>query len=149
MKRILRTGLTSEEVDLFAFAAEQLAGLDKDAPGLVAEGDDERARSAVERFLFRHLEAFPTTKGLFELNGKLDIPFGANPFMEVDLLSRIKKLAVEIDGYRHFQDKEAYRRDRRKDELLQSAGYFVLRFLAEDVMSDLGTVVNCIKRHLI
>lgn len=149
VKRILRTGLTSEEVDLFAFAAEQLAGLDKDAPGLVSEGDDERARSAVERFLFRHLEVFAKTKGLFELNGTLDIPFGANPFMEVDLLSRTKKLAVEIDGYRHFQDKEAYRRDRRKDELLQSAGYFVLRFLAEDVMSDLGTVVDCIKRHLI
>lgn len=26
-----------------------------------------------------------------------------------------------------------YRRDRRKDQLLQENGYFVLRFLAEDV----------------
>ena len=66
--------------------------------GAMAEGDDERTRSAVERFLFRHLEDFSTTKGLFELNGKLDIPFGANPFAEVDFLSQTKKQAVEIDG---------------------------------------------------
>jgi len=30
-------------------------------------------------------------------------------------------------------DAEAYRRDRRKDALLQENGYIVLRFLAEDV----------------
>ena len=90
----------------------------------------------------------PATKGLFELNGKLEIPFGANPYMEVDFLSRAAKLAVEIDGERHFDDKNAYRRDRRKDELLQGEGYFVLRFLAEDVMSDLGTVIDRIVRHL-
>ena len=58
------------------------------------------------------------------------------------------KLAVEIDGSRHFDDKNAYRRDRRKDELLQGEGYFVLRFLAEDVMSDLGNVIDRIVRHL-
>ena len=51
-------------------------------------------------------------------------------------------------GSRHFDDKNAYRRDRRKDELLQDEGYFVLRFLAEDVMSDLGTVIDRIVRHL-
>ena len=68
--------------------------------------------------------------------------------MEVDFLSRTAKFAVEIDGARHFDDKNAYRRDRRKDELLQSEGYFVLRFLAEDVMSDLGIVIDRIVRHL-
>ena len=68
--------------------------------------------------------------------------------MEVDFLSRTAKLAVEIDGSRHFDDKDAYRRDRRKDELLQGEGYFVLRFLAEDVMSDLGSVIDRIVRHL-
>ena len=114
----------------------------------MTEEDEENARSAVERFLHRHLEALPSTKGLFELNGRLDIPFGANPYMEVDFLSRSAKLAVEIDGARHFDDKNAYRRDRRKDELLQGEGYFVLRFLAEDVMSDLGSVIGCIVRRL-
>ena len=114
----------------------------------MTDEDEENARSAVERFLHRHLEAMPLTKGLFELNGKLEIPFGANPYMEVDFLSRTAKLAVEIDGSRHFDDKNAYRRDRRKDELLQGEGYFVLRFLAEDVMSDLGSVIDRIVRRL-
>ena len=62
--------------------------------------------------------------------------------------SRPAKLAVEIDGARHFDDKDAYRRDRRKDELLQGEGYFVLRFLAEDVLSDLDIVIDRIVRHL-
>ena len=30
--------------------------------------------------------------------GRLDIPFGPNPFMEVDILCESKRLAVEI-GY--------------------------------------------------
>ena len=150
VKRLLRDGVTSEEIDLFAFAAARQGDVEeKDALCIsVTEEDEENARSAVERFLHRHLEALPSTKGLFELNGKLEIPFGANPYMEVDFLSRTAKLAVEIDGSRHFDDKNAYRRDRRKDELLQGEGYFVLRFLAEDVMSDLGTVIDRIVRHL-
>jgi len=42
-------------------------------------------------------------------------------------------LAVELDGAQHLADRDAYRRDRRKDQVLQENGYFVLRFLAEDV----------------
>ena len=49
---------------------------------------------------------------------------------------------------RHFDDKNAYRRDRRKDELLKGEGCFVLRFLAEDVMSVSGTVIDRIVRQL-
>ena len=138
VKRLLREGVTSEEIDLFAFAAARQTDVEgKDALCIsVTEEDEENARSVVERFLHRHLEALPATKGLFELNGRLEIPFGSNPYMEVDFLSRTAKLAVEIDGARHFDDKNAYRRNRRKDELLQGEGYFVLRFLAEDVMSE-------------
>lgn len=150
VKRLLRSGVSAEEVDLFAFAAEQTWRLSQTggSSDAVASSDDENARSAVERFLHKHLESLPQTAGKFELNGKLDIPFGGNPQMEVDFLARSSKLAVEVDGYLHFNDKNAYRRDRRKDELLQSEGYFVLRFLAEDVMSDLGNVIARIIRHL-
>ncbi len=42
----------------------------------------------------------------------------------------------------------AYRRDRRKDQLLQENGYFVLRFLAEDLSKDLGHVLDTILRVL-
>lgn len=35
-------------------------------------------------------------------------------------------LAIEVDGALPLGDPEAYRRDRRKDRLLQENGYFVL-----------------------
>ena len=76
------------------------------------------------------------------LNGRLDISFGPNPFMEVDLLCTERKLAVEIDGAFHFEDAEHYRRDRRKDYLLQKNGYLVIRFLAADVTHQLPRVLD-------
>ncbi len=137
VRRLLREGVSEEEVSLFASAAESLTA-----------GTDEIARSAVERFLFKHLDAMPQTEGLFELNGRLDIPFGANKYMEIDLVSRSRRIAIEIDGWRHFNDKEAYRRDRRKDELLQANGFFVLRFLAEDVVARLADTFSRIVHRL-
>lgn len=41
-----------------------------------------------------------------------------------------------------------YRRDRRKDQLLQENRYLVLRFLAEDVGKDLDAVLDVILRAL-
>ena len=84
----------------------------------------------------------PKTTGLFAINGRIDVPFGPNPFMEVDLLCKERQLAVEIDGAFHFADAEHYRRDRRKDFLLQKNGYLVLRFLAEDVTRHLAQVID-------
>jgi very-short-patch-repair endonuclease len=68
--------------------------------------------------------------------------------MEVDLLCAEAGLAVELDGGQHLADAEAYRRDRRKDLLLQENGYFVLRFLAEDVGQRLDIVLDAILRAL-
>ena len=42
-----------------------------------------------------------------------------------------------------------YRRDRRKDLLLQENGYLVLRFLAEDVGKNLDEVPDPILRALV
>ena len=66
----------------------------------------------------------------------------------VDLLCKGKRVAVEIDGAFHFEDAEHYRRDRRKDFLLQKNGYLVLRFLAEDVTTRLAQVVEEISAAL-
>jgi hypothetical protein len=49
---------------------------------------------------------------------------------------------------RHLDDAEAYRRDRRKDLLLQENGYLVLRFLAEDVGKRLDAVLDAILRAM-
>jgi very-short-patch-repair endonuclease len=68
--------------------------------------------------------------------------------MEVDLLWAEGRVAIELDGPQHLDDAEAYRRDRRKDVLLQESGYFVLRFLAEDLGKHLDAVLDAILRTL-
>jgi very-short-patch-repair endonuclease len=57
--------------------------------------------------------------------------------MEVDLLCSDAGVVIEVDGALHLSDPTAYRRDRRKDQLLQQNGYLVLRFLAEDLAKEL------------
>lgn len=106
----------------------------------------DRARSATEAFLYRRLETLPETKGRFRLNAELAIPFDGRSRMEVDLLSRDPRVAVELDGPQHMSDPVAYRRDRRKDRLLQENGYLVLRFLAEHVATDLDAVLDALLR---
>ncbi len=101
----------------------------------VASEDEGRARSAAERFLFDWFEAFPPTSGLFELNGKLADP--PRRALEVDLLARRPRIALEIDGYHHFTEPSRYRRDQEKNYRLAKLGYLPLRFLAEDVVARL------------
>ena len=66
----------------------------------------------------------------------------------MDVLCADARLAIELDGAQHLADPDAYRRDRRKDQLLQENHYFVLRFLAEDVGKDLDRVLDTILRAL-
>lgn len=93
------------------------------------------ARSAAEAALFEALEATPATRGRFELNGSLSVRFGPTA-AEIDLMSRADRIAIEIDGVHHFSDPDCYRRDRRKDLLMQTQGLLVIRVLAEDVLRD-------------
>jgi very-short-patch-repair endonuclease len=105
------------------------------------------ARSAAEAALFEALEATAATAGRFELNGRLSVRFGGDA-AEVDLLGRTDAIAIEIDGYHHFADPDCYRRDRRKDLLLQTQGLLVIRLLAEDVMRDPPGSVNVVCQAL-
>ena len=105
------------------------------------------ARSAAEAALFEALESTPATAGRFELNEYLSVYFG-RAAAEVDLLSREDRIAIEVDGYYHFNDLDAYRRDREKDLLLQLQGFVVIRVLAQDVMKDARPVVNAVSRVL-
>ena len=57
----------------------------------------------------------------------------------------LEAVAVELDGPQ-YSEADGYRRDRRKDALLQENGYFVLRFLAEDVGKRLDEVLETIVR---
>jgi very-short-patch-repair endonuclease len=71
--------------------------------------------------------------------------------MEVDFLDAAARIAIELDGPQHLGGVEAYRRDRRKDRLLQQHGFFVLRFLAEDAAMDLDmvldSILHCVERR--
>lgn len=82
------------------------------------------------------------------MNAELPIPFDGWGRMEVDLLCEPPHIAIELDGGQHLGDAEAYRRDRRKDALLQENGYLVLRFLSEDVGKYLDQVLDAILRAL-
>jgi very-short-patch-repair endonuclease len=139
VRRLVRDGVGTPLANLFVCASRQHPA---DATGAA------RARSATEAFLYRRLETLPETAGLFRLNADLPIPFDGRGKMEVDLLCAGAQLAIELDGDQHLDDPEAYRRDRRKDALLQESGYFVLRFLAQDVGKHLDDVLDAILRAL-
>jgi len=127
------------------YAALVDEGLVPDQDGPPADLLD--ARSAAEAALFAALEATAATAGRFELNGYLSVRFGPRA-AEVDLLSRRDRIAVEIDGIHHFADPDCYRRDRRKDLLLQTQGLLVVRLLAEDVLRDVRAAVTVVCQAL-
>ena len=139
VQRLIRDGVDAPLANLFTHVARPVTA---EAEGI------NRARSATEAFLYRRLQTLPATAGRFRLNADLRIPFNGNGRMEVDLLYEEARLAIELDGAQHLDSPEAYRRDRRKDMLLQQHGYFVLRFLAEDVGKQLDTVLDAIHRTL-
>ena len=139
VRRLLRDGVDEPLADLFTQVA-------RDTPS-GAEGA-ERARSASEAFLFRRLQSLHETRDRFRVNERLPIPFSDDGHMEVDFLDPASKLVLELDGAQHLADREAYRRDRRKDALLQEHGYLVLRFLAEDLGTRLDAVLDEVLRAL-
>jgi hypothetical protein len=124
--------------------ADDLESRIRDLEAPQQSADDDEARSAAERFLFERLESGAETAGLFELNATLDFYFGSSRWIEVDFAARSLKLAIEVDGYHHFHDPEAFRRDRRKDLELQKHGYLVVRVLADDVVERLEEVMDTI-----
>jgi len=142
VRRLVRDGVDTPLANLFVHAALRAC------PG---KQGIERARSASEAFLYRRLETWRETAGRFRLNAELPIPFDDCGRMEVDFFCADAGVAIELDGPQHLADPEAYRRDRRKDALLQEHGYFVLRFLTEDVGKRLDlvldTILHALARH--
>jgi very-short-patch-repair endonuclease len=99
-----------------------------------------RARHSTMRVLFDALARDPRTRGRFELDGKVAPADG--PAIDVALVAHGARIAVELDAWYHFHDPEGYRRDRVQDTRLQRAGYFVLRFPAEDVDDRLASTIE-------
>ena len=62
----------------------------------------------------------------------------------VDFVCREMKLVIEVDGGQHAENA----RDRARDELLQAAGYGILRFWNNDVLSNKNGVLEVIAKAL-
>lgn len=110
MRRLVRDGVDVPLARLFVEAAREVP---PDADGA------DRARSATEAFFFRRLQTPPEARSRFVLNATLPIAFDGHSRLEVDLLCAGARIAIEVDGPYHLADPVAYRRDRRKDRLLQ------------------------------
>ena len=139
VRRLVQEGVDMPLAKLFVQAAVRLT---ENEEGI------NRARSATEAFLYRRLETLSQTAGKFHLNTSLSIPFDALSQMEVDLLSIEDRIAIELDGPQHLGNADAYRRDRRKDVVLQENGFIILRFLTDDVNKHLELVLDTILRTL-
>jgi len=140
VRRLIQDGIDAPLANLFVHAARK--------PSREAEGI-ARARSASEAFFYRRLQSLPSTENRFKLNQELAIPFGGQARMEVDFICDQAKLIIELDGSQHLSDAGAYRSDREKDALLQENGYYILRFLAEDIGQQLDRVLDTVLRALV
>jgi very-short-patch-repair endonuclease len=60
----------------------------------------------------------------------------------VDFLAPAAKVVIEVDGGWH---ERRLRADARRDRVLESAGYRVVRFTVEDVLHELASVVERIR----
>src|SRR6059036_174803 len=89
-------------------------------PSLPEARGAERARSASEAFLYRRLETLPETKGRFQLNVRVPIPFDGQSQMEVDFLNELLRIVVELDGSQHLSDPEAYGRERSMSNIMRA-----------------------------
>jgi very-short-patch-repair endonuclease len=138
LERLAEDGVPDEVLARYGEAAREL-----EAAAHSPEAMD-RARSSAERFLYALLEALPDTRGLFELNARAEFHLRGRA-VEVDFLSRRLRVAIEVDGYHHFRDEARYRRDRRKDLALQCHDYWVVRFLAQDVVARLEEIRDTLR----
>jgi len=139
VRRLIRDGVDTPLARLFVHVTRP--------PEKGAKGE-ARARSASEKFLYQRLQTLPATKDQFALNARLPIPFNERSDMEVDFLFPEKNLVVELDGDQRLTDKKSYRRDRKKDALLQQNNHLVLRFLTTDLGENLDHILDTIQRVL-
>ena len=140
--RLAAEGLDPESAGTYVAAVVE----SRRTPSVLTEAEGLH-RSAAELFLFDLLEGMPETRGLFEPNRHLEFRHGTRS-AEADMVASALKLVIEVDGSYYHLNPEQYRRDRRKDHSYQRHGYWVLRFLAEDVVeaseSILATILDAV-----
>jgi very-short-patch-repair endonuclease len=66
----------------------------------------------------------------------------------VDVLFARERVVIEVDGYATHSDRQAFQRDRSRQNQLVAAGYTVLRFTWRDVAERPQHVVSTIRAAL-
>lgn len=136
VRRLCRDGVDVALADLFLRATLALHG---------ENGTDMirgNAKNEALNFLIARLDSLEPCKQLFTRSSRLPIPCGVNPYLEVDVWSEKKKLAIMLDSTESISDSSLYRQARHEDALLQHNGIRVVRFLAEDVCERLDAVLG-------
>jgi very-short-patch-repair endonuclease len=93
VRRLVRDGVDTPLPSLFVTVARPIPA---DVEGA------RRARSASEAFVYRRLETLSETRGRFQLNTDLPIPFDDFGRMEIDRLCADSRVVVELDGGQHL-----------------------------------------------
>lgn len=101
------------------------------------------SESELERRFLRLL----SKGGLPKPRQQFDVTVQGSRF-RVDFAFPFAKLIVETDGYAFHSGKAAFQRDRWRDNLLRKAGWIVLRFTWDDVMTRPGYVLENIREVL-
>ena len=100
---------------------------------------------ACEGVLYYMLEGRPETRGLFEANAQVQLENGR--FYEIDIVSRNRRLAIEIDGPEH--DALSGRlRDERKQADLKAANIEICRLTNAQILEDPAEVWRLIRDRL-
>jgi very-short-patch-repair endonuclease len=81
-----------------------------------------------------------------EVNEWLDID--DLPAVKADFLWRAERLVIETDGWESHGTRQAFERDRRRDERLKLAGYDLLRFTRRRIVADPGGVTRTVAQLL-
>lgn len=97
-------------------------------------------RQRLEGRLFAALEADPRTRGRFRRDAQAPI-HGPRQSCAVSILGNRIRMVIQIDDWRHA-GVHSYAEERASDLALQDAGFFVLRFLPEDIQQRLDVVVS-------
>ena len=80
-----------------------------------------------------------------EVNAWIAIP---GEEIQCDFAWHRERLIVEVDGWETHRTRRAFHDDRRRDRLLQAAGWHVLRFTDRDVSRDRDHVTKVVREIL-
>jgi very-short-patch-repair endonuclease len=102
----------------------------------------------MESILEREYAAVVMAAGLPVGRTQHEISDGPLLIARVDFAHVERRLVVEIDGYAYHSPREQFQRDRRRDSALNSRGWEVLRFVADDVRRRPAQMVEELRARL-